>query len=202
LPDTTYADLRYPASTNVPNIPQDIQNLASDLDQKVVVRVASPTARNALSAYAGMVVYEISTGRFWRRNTGNTAWDYAGGNPPPIVSIPLIAGWSVASASKTPGVYKDASGLVHLVGAVKNDSTYNPNDGLPHTALQLPVGFRPLVSWDVLVMTSTSVQGTIATDGILNFNFSPATSIATASFHNLGGIAPFHPAYTGSVPLA
>lgn len=77
---TTYGSLRYPLSTASPNVNQDIQNLASDIDQKVRVLVANPTARNALSAkYDGMHVYEQSTQRTFRWNATGTRWDYVSG---------------------------------------------------------------------------------------------------------------------------
>jgi len=46
VPTTSSSGLRYPASSDTPNIPQDMQNLASDLDKKVLPSFASITARN------------------------------------------------------------------------------------------------------------------------------------------------------------
>jgi hypothetical protein len=44
---TTQGSLRYPTSGNSTNVPQDIQNLATDVDSKIVNRYATTTARNA-----------------------------------------------------------------------------------------------------------------------------------------------------------
>lgn len=66
---TPTAALRYPTSTFVPNIPQDVQNLATDLDQKVVVPVATQAARDALTKYVGLeVARQDSGGRHERWN--------------------------------------------------------------------------------------------------------------------------------------
>lgn len=203
---TTYSALRYPLSTAAPNVNQDIQNLASDLDQTVRRLVANPTARNGLSAkYDGMEVFEQSTRRKYMWNATTSGWDYAGGAPPPIVAATIQGGWGTLSGHGV-GVYKDSSGLVHLVGAVTNTTTYNPN-ATPANVCQLPAGyFNP----NVLItgqMTLGSGVGTpvsfqISTSGMLSVNGSTSSSIASGSGHWLEAAAPFHTTYAGTVPLA
>lgn len=60
MPTSTNLSLRYPSLSDAPNIPQDVQNLASDVDTKlggVVLCTSStrPTARE------GAVIYETDT---------------------------------------------------------------------------------------------------------------------------------------------
>lgn len=47
MPTTLSSGLRYPAASAAPNVPQDIQNLATDLDNKVVPSFTTIAARNA-----------------------------------------------------------------------------------------------------------------------------------------------------------
>lgn len=44
---TPQGSLRYPTSGNSTNVPQDIQNLATDLDSKILNRYTTTTARDA-----------------------------------------------------------------------------------------------------------------------------------------------------------
>lgn len=46
MPTTSSSALRYPSSSASPNVPQDIQNLATDLDRKVLPQFATIAARN------------------------------------------------------------------------------------------------------------------------------------------------------------
>jgi hypothetical protein len=79
LPTTSSSGLRYPASSAAPNVPADIQNLATDLDTKVIVQVANTTARNALTKFDGQRVYEQSTKRTFRWDGTNTRWEHESG---------------------------------------------------------------------------------------------------------------------------
>jgi hypothetical protein len=47
LPSTTIFGLRYPATTNAPNIPGDLQNLANDIDAALARRAPKPGTDNA-----------------------------------------------------------------------------------------------------------------------------------------------------------
>lgn len=204
---TTYSSLRYPLSSATPNVSQDLQNLANDVDQKVTIQVASPTARNALTAgqkYDGMRVYEQSTRRYYRWDGTASAWAYDGGAPPPIVAITLAGGWTAGPGSAA-GAYIDASGLVSLVGAVSNTSLYDPNVGA--TMGTLPPGYWPAKGRtvgavyignpvDETVFVSISTSGVITVQGE-----SPSGTIAANSGHNLDGVR-FHPTFAGTVPLA
>jgi hypothetical protein len=75
LPTTSSSGLRFPASSAAPNVPVDIQNLATDLDTRVFVPVANTTARNALTKYDGMRVYEQSSKRTFRWDATNSRWE-------------------------------------------------------------------------------------------------------------------------------
>lgn len=77
MPTTTYLGLTYPALSNAPNVPQDMQNLASGVDTKVsgVILCTSgtrPTTRE------GAVIYETDTDRM-AKYTGS-AWEYLAGS--------------------------------------------------------------------------------------------------------------------------
>lgn len=62
MPTTPLRALRYPASSNTPNVPQDIQNLASDVDNQFAVTYAYPTISanwaQANNAYGGATINE------------------------------------------------------------------------------------------------------------------------------------------------
>ena len=47
MPTTSSSSLRYPSSSAAPNVPQDMQNLATDLDRKVIPSFANIAARTA-----------------------------------------------------------------------------------------------------------------------------------------------------------
>lgn len=159
---------------------------------------ALSTARPTTGLYPGYQIYETNTGRFYEW-TG-TAWQYVGGNPPPISAATAQTGWTNL-AGQAPGVYKDGSGLVHLVGAVTNTNTYNPNG--TNVCLQLPSGFFPQALYVGLILAfNQPVAVSISTAGVVTISNSPASSIPAGSSHWLGGLPPFHPAYAGAVPLS
>lgn len=70
---TPQGSLRYPTSGNSTNVPQDIQNLATDVDSKIINRYTTTTARNSAIAtpvngqfaFAGGQVYVYSDS-LWR----------------------------------------------------------------------------------------------------------------------------------------
>lgn len=86
---TTSSGLRYPASSAAPNVSQDIQNLASDADAKVLPAYANITARNTAipsptqgraCTVAGVIhTYDGSGWRWAKRGYGIVTTD-AGGN--------------------------------------------------------------------------------------------------------------------------
>lgn len=115
MPTTTYSGLRYPASTSAVNVPLDIQNLATDLDQKVTVRVATNTDRNALTKTDQMLVQVTSTRRTFRWDATNSRWDYVAGpwytwSP----SLVAVGGAAVTGATSTRGEYVIAEGVLRF----------------------------------------------------------------------------------------
>jgi hypothetical protein len=192
LATTTYSSLRYPLSTNTPNVNQDIQNLASDVDQKITLLVANATARNALTnKYDGQRVYEQSTKRYYRWDATATAWVYAGGAPPPIVACTINAAYT-AGTGLAPGCYKDASGQVCVIGGVVNGGGYTPSGNVMFT---LPTGFWPTRDIAVLVMNATgwAIGGVYAADGTVKVNVGPALGPSTLHTVNFS----FHPQFAG-----
>lgn len=75
---TTAKGFRYPVAGDANNVPNDIQNLASDIDQVPGIAVLTTTARNALSG-AGLwnkrLIYNTNLGEWEAYNTGSVAWD-------------------------------------------------------------------------------------------------------------------------------
>lgn len=202
MPTTPNAALRYPDLTNAPNIPLDLGNLASDVDGKAHVTVANITARNALIKWDGLRVYVSSEKRIWLWDAAATAWQYAGGAPPPIVALQSIAGPGfTASTSYTPGVFKDASGMVRLVGGITNSGAYTPSNSL---AFVIPTGYRPAVDQGFLILVATGslfINLTIQTSGSAFMSQNNGVSIPGGSVHTLDQVA-YHPGYTGTIPYA
>lgn len=155
MPTTSSGALRYPASTAAPNVSQDIQNLATDLDQKVIVPVATPTARNALTSgqkYDGMIVYEQSTKRHFRYNLTNSRWEYLAG--PWFTWTPTLttAGGTLTFGGATRGVY------IITEGRLKFSCSFqflDPIDGKSgNISLQMPTG--------TVARTTEPVSATVA----------------------------------------
>lgn len=88
MPTTSSSSLRYPASSDTPNIPQDLNNLATDLDKKVAPAFSTTSARNTaipspvtgqMCTVAGVLnVYDGSGWRFTKYGQGNTVSDASG----------------------------------------------------------------------------------------------------------------------------
>jgi hypothetical protein len=81
LPTTTYLGLTYPALSNAPNVPQDMQNLASGVDTKlagvvICTSATRPTARD------GATIYETDTRLYRSYNSSLTSWIVMGSNGP------------------------------------------------------------------------------------------------------------------------
>lgn len=74
---TAKAALRYPVSSDSPNIAQYFQNLANDTDTKVIIPVANQAGRDALGTTGNLTVqradtgdYESNYGGSWSRVAG------------------------------------------------------------------------------------------------------------------------------------
>lgn len=208
MPTDPWSGSRYPASTAAPNVAQDIQNAVNDLADNATAVFATAAARDTAftnwknagnAAFSGMQAFTTSDGRYWRYDTASSSWLYNGGNPPPIVLCTIFGGWN-GTAGKSPAVYKDSSGLVHLIGTVNPQTTYNPNDGLTHTAITLPTGYRPSSLINITIAAGGPVlQGAIDTNGVLSIVAGTASSINAGTDHHLSATTPFHPGYTGGV---
>lgn len=214
-----WSGARYQASSDAPNGYTLGQNLAFDLGKFSAPAFASTAARDTAfsnwqaagnSPFSGMRAFTAADGRFWSYDTGSSSWLYAGGKPPPIVTCSAGAGWSI-NTSRPVGVYKDASGLIHVVGDIKPNSTYAPGDGGTHTMLTLPSGYRPasggsavfvaVVGSPVNLHVTCSIDSTGLVSVIGSSNNSGATTIASGANHSLDQ-AVFHPGYANSLPYA
>lgn len=86
---TSSSSLRYPVASAVPNVPQDIQNLASDLDRKVIppfstvsardAAIPSPTQGQCCTVAGNFHTYDGSSWRWQRRGYTSGVTD-SGGN--------------------------------------------------------------------------------------------------------------------------
>lgn len=73
MPTTTNLGLRYPSLASAPNVPADIQNLASDVDGKLV-GVITCTSGTRPSVRDGTVIFETDTKRYMYYSSAGTAW--------------------------------------------------------------------------------------------------------------------------------
>ena len=130
--------LRYPNGGDVPNIPADIQNLATDTYRKLGRTVADV---DALSALSGMVegdqVYLISHGIMVKYAGAVLGWV----NHKNDWIIPSItAGWNVFGTPNYDTVaYLKRYGIVYIRGSVAATTAV-----MGTTIFTLPVGYRPL----------------------------------------------------------
>lgn len=140
--------LRYPHSGDIPNIPADIQNLATDINRRVGRTVADV---DALSALSGMVegdqVYLISHGIMVKYSGAALGWV----NHKNDWIIPNIAaGWTIYGAPNYDTVaYMKRYGVVYVRGAVSATTAT-----LGNSVFTLPVGYRPLKKKIIPVVSS------------------------------------------------
>lgn len=140
MPTTSWG-LRYPASSAAPNVAQDIQNLASDVQTYSVPRFASVSARNAglpspvanqVAIVAGNThVYDGSAWRFTLGNvavvstdgvTGTANISHGGGQTPVYVMLtPLDSGDTINKIIKW--MVQSVSSTIIQVRAVRTDSS-------------------------------------------------------------------------------
>lgn len=88
----------------------------------------------------------------------------SGAGTPPKTAVGAAAGWGVSTGGF--GVYKDASGAVHLYGDLANSNAFTPVGG--ELLATLPAGFRPLATKFYPVPISvgqTVIHVNIGTDG-------------------------------------
>lgn len=83
MPNTPGAGLSYPALSDVPNVPSDMQALATDLDSQVVPRFATAVARDAAitSPVEGQLCYLSAAGVKELQKYDGAAWRGMGERP-------------------------------------------------------------------------------------------------------------------------
>lgn len=151
MPTTPVNALRFPASSASPNVPQDIQNLATDIDLKLTASIATMAARPTTNRVVGMTVRPLD------RPAVTYVWDGAKwvqeGLLAEFVGVPDGAYVSEQTASQAFSTSNSAGGFVVPLpypfsaaplwaGFVQGDSTGgNPVLLAPvpgnHTATQL-----------------------------------------------------------------
>lgn len=87
MPETG-SGLRYPSLGSATNVPQDLQNLATDIDQHVKTTVPNQAARLALAAEQGLLVVENDTKKLYIKTA--TGWDLVWAPKVNYASRPLL----------------------------------------------------------------------------------------------------------------
>lgn len=143
------------------------------------------------TATTGMRAYTANDKRYWRLDALPSTWAYAGGAPPPITAVTVASGY-VAGSNFAPGCYKDASGLVSVVGGVVNGGSYTPSG---NNMMTLPVGFWPQrdIAVPVMLAAGWAIGGVYASDGSVRINVGP--SIGSSTLHTVN--FSFHPGFVG-----
>lgn len=72
--------LRYPVSSNAPNVPVDIQNLATDCDNALAVggAITCTSSTRPATTTNGVLIWESDTGHSLRYSSAAGAWRYVG----------------------------------------------------------------------------------------------------------------------------
>jgi hypothetical protein len=130
------AALPYLVGSDAPALATYFLNLTTALDQKVIVRVADNTSRNALTKYDGMPVLVTSTRRLFRYDSTNARWDYLSG--PWYTWTPTLAtagGAAVTSGGLTRGTYVISEGRLRFSAHFTFGPDQRPVGGpVPHLA--------------------------------------------------------------------
>lgn len=139
---TTPSGFRYPALADVPNVPQDLRNLAEDVDDFLPTRDGAAwvcTSGTRPPHAAGLRIWEtdtglqyVSSGSAWLLTYRDTGWTTSG--------LVWGSGWSaVASGTWASFAYRVVGQVVYLNGTVTKATTWAANE----TVVTLPVGIRP-----------------------------------------------------------
>lgn len=175
MPTSPLTGTRYPALSDAPNGPQQIQNAVFDLDDNGIPFFTSTSART--TAYANWVTAggvmrnglycHVNGLGLCRYNAGTSAW--VDSTQP--TSLPTSGGWT-ASATGTgtteqPAQYwRDVFGIVHVTGTVQKNASYTPST--TEVVATLPTGFRP-TGWISFIAVTNSVADYYVT-GDINFS--------------------------------
>lgn len=186
-----------------------ISNAVDDLSPATIPSFATQAARNTQygawvaaggTMRKGLKSHTQADDRYWRYD--GSAWQYAGGAPPPIVACTPAGGWQ--QGPRQLGVFKDSSGQVNLMGGVDPTNNYNPQAAPAH-AFTLPVGYRPaqqLFRQGFIPIAALIVFGLrFDTDGKVYVFGANTNSITVGLTHYMDDIS-FHPTYAGTVPLS
>jgi hypothetical protein len=133
------AALPYLVGSDAPALATYFLNLTTALDQKVIVRVADNTSRNALTKFDGMPVLVTSTRRLFRYDSTNARWDYLSG--PWYTWTPTLAtagGAAVTSGGLTRGTYVISEGRLRFSAHFTFQDPINGQSGA--LFLTLPTG--------------------------------------------------------------
>lgn len=168
---TTTGGLRYPSLGSATNVPLDLQNLATDVDQLVKVAVASQAARLALpSPQTGLLVLENDSGYIYRKTS--TGWQFVIGpqqaSISPLAGITPASGWAVGDTT-----FRNLGNQMALmiVNFSRTGGTIDetPDGNLPNTDIcTLPVKWRPpiTIGWHSFATGRVAV-GHLTNTGIL-----------------------------------
>lgn len=101
MPSTPIAALSYPALTDSPNGPSQVQALANGVDTQVVPRFATTTARDAAitAPVAGMVCWTTTPATHWYYS--GTTWIVRGGSAYGRCRLRRVANQSIPNGAAT-----------------------------------------------------------------------------------------------------
>lgn len=128
---TPLHSLRYPAGGDAPNVPSDMSNLATDVDNNLPL-----TSTTEPTKVAGLVWYNPTTGQ--TQVTDGSTWYLVAGNSIPWTAVTATAGWTSALRARVT-----ASGLCILSGTITKASGNISNTTATQIAT-LPTGCAPL----------------------------------------------------------
>jgi hypothetical protein len=194
------AALPYLVGSDAPALATYFASLTTALDQKVIVRVADNTSRNALTKYDGMPVMVTSTRRLFRYDATNARWDYLSG--PWYTWTPTLidnGGVAVTGVASNVGEYTIVEGKIRFRLDMVCGAAIAGRAGA--LRLQLPtgvVGRTSSQSGGVARLYTAALNGTWL--GIANL---PASaSAATLLFPQNGAISYMNPFQNASGPGA
>jgi hypothetical protein len=133
------AALPYLVGSDAPALATYFLNLTTALDQKLIVRVADNTSRNALTKFDGMPVLVTSTRRLFRYDSTNARWDYMSG--PWYTWTPTLidnGGVAVTGVTSTVGEYTIVEGKIRFRVDMIFGGAIDGRSGI--LRLQLPTG--------------------------------------------------------------
>lgn len=183
---TTYLALRYPALSNAPNVPQDMQNLASDVDA-MLGGIILCTSSTRPTARTGAVIYETDTGLYQSYN--GSAWVVLGRTVTGTYTPTLTAATTnptLGTGGAAEGRYTVWNGKWCTIRGTILFGTASVSAGSGQYFMALPFNTSSQIANGVSSQGVATLRD--SSTGTINMGVTyAAASASTASFHS-GGI--------------